>query len=414
MKILFDSRVTGRDGIGRYTRNLLNAFIDNEIFSRQNLMLLLRDKNFAPPVDIVFSDESSHYTLEESRELSNAARNSKAQLLHCTDYRVPFPPQADIPLVVSLHDIFRFTNSSLCYTDIEFERERGAAALSKMGEVNKTVENFINNIPSKSKAKARSFGSLHQRYYEVMLRLLAATADVILAPTEYVKQEFESNFNSNAVIKVIPYGINHFEFNSYSNFASSQFERFKPYIIYVGQARAHKNILLILKICKNLSRHLPELKLLMVGDSFTRNSEFQKQIEAYGLEDKVILMGYLEDSMLPAAYRHAAALIHLSAHEGFGFTPLEALSQGTCAIVSDIPVFRELLGDQAIYFNENESDSILAAVSSAMLESDEQEIRNSRISHALNYQWKTTAYKTYQSYKTAINVFRQKSEINFS
>lgn len=46
-------------------------------------------------------------------------------------------------------------------------------------------------------------------------------------------------------------------------------------------------------------------------------------------------------------------LIHPSKSEGFGFTPLEALSQGCPVIVSDIPVFRNNLEDSVEYFNLN-------------------------------------------------------------
>jgi len=53
-------------------------------------------------------------------------------------------------------------------------------------------------------------------------------------------------------------------------------------------------------------------------------------------------------------YNRASVLIRLSDYEGFGYPPLEALFCGTPAVVSDIAVFRELLGDSAVYVKKDE------------------------------------------------------------
>jgi glycosyltransferase involved in cell wall biosynthesis len=62
--------------------------------------------------------------------------------------------------------------------------------------------------------------------------------------------------------------------------------------------------------------------------------------------DGVHVLGRVED--LGPLYRDALALVMPSYHEGFGFPPLEAALAGTPAIVSDLPVFAETLGDAAV------------------------------------------------------------------
>ena len=49
-----------------------------------------------------------------------------------------------------------------------------------------------------------------------------------------------------------------------------------------------------------------------------------------------------------ALYERALAVSCVSREEGFGFTPLEALARGTPAMVSDLPVFAETVGDGAL------------------------------------------------------------------
>ena len=58
-------------------------------------------------------------------------------------------------------------------------------------------------------------------------------------------------------------------------------------------------------------------------------------------------LGHVED--LGPLYAGALAVVLPSWLEGFGLTPVEGLAAGTPAIVSDLPVLREVLGDGALY-----------------------------------------------------------------
>jgi glycosyltransferase involved in cell wall biosynthesis len=60
----------------------------------------------------------------------------------------------------------------------------------------------------------------------------------------------------------------------------------------------------------------------------------------------VHLLGAVDDPTLGALYEHALVLAMPSRLEGFGFPPLEAALAGTPSVVSDLPVFRETLGDR--------------------------------------------------------------------
>jgi glycosyltransferase involved in cell wall biosynthesis len=61
-----------------------------------------------------------------------------------------------------------------------------------------------------------------------------------------------------------------------------------------------------------------------------------------------LLLGHVADTVLDALYERALAVICPSREEGFGFTPLEAAAHATPAVVADLPVFDETLGDAAL------------------------------------------------------------------
>lgn len=81
------------------------------------------------------------------------------------------------------------------------------------------------------------------------------------------------------------------------------------------------------------------------------------------------VLGYVPEEELDALYRDALALTCVSREEGFAFTPLEALAHGTPAVVSDLPVFAETLGDGALRVAPGDADALARAL--LQLERDE-------------------------------------------
>lgn len=73
-------------------------------------------------------------------------------------------------------------------------------------------------------------------------------------------------------------------------------------------------------------------------------------------------VGRLDSADVVQAYRTADALLFLSLSESFGFPLLEAMWAGLPVICPDLPYARILCGDQAIYFNPVETESLKAAV----------------------------------------------------
>jgi glycosyltransferase involved in cell wall biosynthesis len=60
--------------------------------------------------------------------------------------------------------------------------------------------------------------------------------------------------------------------------------------------------------------------------------------------------------------RHAACLAAVSYNEGFGYSPLEATQAGTPCVISDLPVFRWIFGDAAIYVDPYDVESIASGI----------------------------------------------------
>jgi glycosyltransferase involved in cell wall biosynthesis len=66
-------------------------------------------------------------------------------------------------------------------------------------------------------------------------------------------------------------------------------------------------------------------------------------------------LGYLPDQLVTDYMAYADAFVFYSIAEGQGLPPMEAMRLGTQAIVNDIPVFHETLGERAYYFSDYDS-----------------------------------------------------------
>jgi glycosyltransferase involved in cell wall biosynthesis len=95
-------------------------------------------------------------------------------------------------------------------------------------------------------------------------------------------------------------------------------------------------------------------------------------------------------------YRRAAVFAFLSEYEGFGFTPLEALSAGVPPVLLDTPVARETCGDAARYVSADAGNDRIAEVIVDLLANAAS--RDAVLGHAdrvlARYDWDRTAAST--------------------
>jgi glycosyltransferase involved in cell wall biosynthesis len=75
-------------------------------------------------------------------------------------------------------------------------------------------------------------------------------------------------------------------------------------------------------------------------------------------ETSVALKGPQTEAQLRVLYSRAAIYAATSRYETFGTTALEAAFSRCAIVANDIPTFREIWGDAAIYFEANNADSL--------------------------------------------------------
>jgi glycosyltransferase involved in cell wall biosynthesis len=136
----------------------------------------------------------------------------------------------------------------------------------------------------------------------------------------------------------------------------------RPFILNVAQHRRNKNIPLLLRAFADLLRQrsiAAETCLVIVGSQGPLTNLIRSTISSMSLTHNVVMSGMLPDSELCWLYRNCDLFVAPSSIEGFGLPLAEALRCGARIVCSDIPVFREIAGNECFYFSP---ESAIAAV----------------------------------------------------
>jgi glycosyltransferase involved in cell wall biosynthesis len=113
----------------------------------------------------------------------------------------------------------------------------------------------------------------------------------------------------------------------------------RPYVLAVGALEPRKLPGVLVE-----AHRLARSRGLRAGLVFAGDGPLRTELE----RSQATVLGHVSDRALEALYAEALALACVSRDEGFGFTPIEALTRGTPAVVADLPVFEETLGAGAL------------------------------------------------------------------
>jgi glycosyltransferase involved in cell wall biosynthesis len=142
-----------------------------------------------------------------------------------------------------------------------------------------------------------------------------------------------------------------------------------PRVLYVGSILNRRHVPDLIRAFDRLSRLHPGASLDIVGSNRTHPFEdIAAAIEDLGGAERVRWHQYASEEQLRDLYARARAFVFLSEYEGFGMTPLEALSAGVPPVVADTPIARETCGDAAIFVPVGDLPAATRALEAALFD----------------------------------------------
>jgi glycosyltransferase involved in cell wall biosynthesis len=364
MRIGIDARLVfyNRAGIGEYIVQLVKALAKLE--DKEDTFLLLQSRKDKTSIiaNNGFCRKSlwtpSHNRFEQSA-LSFEISRLNLDLLHSPDFIPPF--RRNYKSVITIHDL-----AFLLYP------------------------HFL------TKESARYYGQIDQAWRKT---------DHIIAVSEATKQDSIRMLGvPEKKITVIHEAANPIYQQLPADEArlhvQKRYKFDRDFILFVSTIEPRKNLPGLLQAYRRLRDDYKRDEILVLaGANGWLWEEVYETVSRLNLNDYVAFLGRVPSEDLVYLYNAARLLVHPSFYEGFGLTPLEAMTCGTPVIVSNTSALPEVVGDAALLVDPHDIDGLTVAMWRVLTE---KELRKNLICKGLKrakqFSWEKAAQQTLDVY----------------
>jgi len=367
--IVIDARLYGpkHTGIGRYTKNLLKALINQPGFSQFKYTLIIYSdleteikKDLGKNFDYITTD-IKHYSISEQILLPFLIRKLHPDLVHFTHFNKP---------------IFYFGKSVVTIHDLIKHFFKGRLNTTKNASIY-WIKHFFYLVTTHIAIKTSSIIVPSDFWRDYLINKFHVNPNNITTTHEAVDPNFLVKINQLSKSKI--------KYNS-SN----------PYIIYTGNLYPHKNPSILIEALTKLP--YLNLKIICARNYFT--DRLEKLIKKNRLGPKVEFLGYIPDEQFQKIYGQALALVHPSFMEGFSLTGLEAMALSCPVISSNNSCLPEIYQDSVLYFDPTNVSELVEQINKLYQSTDlrDQLIKLGHL-QVKKYSWDKTAKQTFSVYK---------------
>jgi glycosyltransferase involved in cell wall biosynthesis len=140
------------------------------------------------------------------------------------------------------------------------------------------------------------------------------------------------------------------------------------YFLYLGTLKPNKNIPFLIKSFALFLKKQKEISslrqgrmsggqvgLVIAGKKGWLFNEIFTTVKQEGIEDKIIFTDFLDDQQKWTLYQNAISTVLPSLYEGFGIPAIESMKVGTPVIVSQIPPFKEVVGNSGLLIDPTDT-----------------------------------------------------------
>lgn len=272
----------------------------------------------APDRTFVRFTEGKNFGWEEQVVLPLAMRRARLDLIHFLSLYVPLVAPA--PSVVTIHDLIHL------------------------------------RFPKQFKAKVGP-------YYRTVVRHACARAARVITDDERTVDDLERYLQvDRAKVRVIPLGVDDRFLENASPVAAD-----RPYLLYVGNHRKHKDLKTLFDAWTTLPQTLG-LDLYVTG-----RDDFDGELQRRSTEGRAIVaLGDVSTERLASYYAGATALISPAWREGFGLPMLESMAMG-CPVVASAEAVPQVLAPAAWTFSAGDPAALRNALQDLLADQGRRE-----------------------------------------
>lgn len=367
MRIVIDGRWIKQTGIGRYLEKTLVQIL--KIDQDNEYVLLVRSEDIqhikfnANNLKLVKADYS-WYGIGEQTKLVKQIKNLKPDLVHFTNFNVPFIYNGKF--VVTIYDL----------TLLKFKNINNQKILPSLYHIKDLVMRRVLNHAIKKSA-------------------------AIFTMTNFVKNEIVKKYQIDRKKITVTPGAADTMLKKITRVNLDKFGITKPFILYIGNAYPHKNLKkLILAFEKLVTDYSLDYQLVIVGKKDAFRKQLEREVHESGLEGRVIFTGFVPDDQLHYLYQSADIYSFPSLSEGFGLPALEAMSYDLPIASSNATCLPEVIGNGALYYDPSDTNNMAQVMQKLITDKKlQQKLVTEGKKQLKKFSWEKTAKKTLKTYQ---------------
>jgi glycosyltransferase involved in cell wall biosynthesis len=368
MKIGIDARMYSSHftGIGRYSfeliRNIVKLDHQNEYVIFLNPQQYKTFEISSPNVQKVLTD-APYYSLQEQTSFNNLLVHHNLDVVHFTHFNAPLLYHK--PFVVTIHDLI-----------LSFYKGKKRTSFIERAAYNMVIKNVIK--------KARHIIAVSEHTKDDIRRLFFVPQEKISVIYEGVAEEFTIPPSPSVISSV-----------------QKKFRLDKPFVLYTGVWRDHKNIKgLIEAFALLIKAQKKDIYLVITGKEDPYYPEVKELPKQLGIEQQVRLTGFVTEEELIALYHLALLFVFPSFYEGFGLPLLESMASKTPIVASHTSSIPEIGGDACLYFDPHSPQDIAQKIGFLLQdEAKRQELIAKGSERIKQFSWGKMAEQTLHVYQ---------------
>jgi glycosyltransferase involved in cell wall biosynthesis len=173
-------------------------------------------------------------------------------------------------------------------------------------------------------------------------------------------------------IEVIPPGIDESWFVSRQADADGPLRRWLGfdgrYLLHLGAVHERRRPGRLVEALAALGPERRDVRLVVAGPTIAPSTDVTALAAEHGVRERVVRREWVPEELVRPLLAGAAALVYLSEYEGFGLPALEAMAVGTLVVASRRASLPEVLGDAAVWVEDDRPTEVARAVERVLAE----------------------------------------------
>lgn len=247
-------------------------------------------------------------------------------------------------------------------------------------------------------------------YFRRMIRESAERADTLVCVSEYTADRLRALLAPTVPVEVITHGVDHRRFrpdddeDDLARLATLGVK--PPFVAFTGTLEPRKNVPALVRAMARLAPTHPDLQLVLAGHRGWGGAEVDAAVTTSGLDERVVNLGYVDEVVLPALYRQAAAVAYPSLVEGFGLPALEALACGAAVVTSSGSAMEEITNGAAVLVKPGNEEALTEAIEAVVAGGPQVEkLRQMGPEVAEGHTWARAAERQIEIYRRVLDSF---------